>query len=282
MSTLPQSEIKAIAKLLKSQDESTQKLLEDQFKTFDVKLLREINNEIPLDDIGTRKQYLDLVLRIKRGSLKQDFTKWNKDFSSDLEQGIFLIALFDNPLLDIDYYLNILKEWSETLSKSLNKIKVKNDPTSIINEVNHFLFMELGFKGNKENYYDPDNSYIDKVIEKRIGNPIALSMIYLLITKRLGLPFSGVNMPAHFLIQYLDTFEPIYIDPFSQGEIITKSVCQDRIKTLKLAWQEDYLASPNNKQIISRMIQNLINIYHNEGELELKDYLEGYLRVLKS
>lgn len=282
MSTLPQSEIKAIARLLKSSDESTQKLLEDQIKTFDIKLLREINNEISLDDISTRKQYLDLVHRIKRGSLKEDFIKWSKDFSNDLEQGIFLIALFDNPLLDIEHYSNTLKEWTDNLSKNLNKIKLKNDPTSIINEVNHFLFMELGFKGNKENYYDPDNSYIDKVIEKRVGNPIALSMIYLIITKRLGLSFSGVNMPAHFLIQYLDTFEPIYIDPFNQGEIITKSVCQDRIKTLKLSWQEDYLSSPNNKQIISRMLQNLINIYHNEGELELKDYLDSYLRVLKN
>lgn len=282
MSTLPQSEIKAIARLLKSSDESTQKLLEDQIKTFDIKLLREINNEISLDDISTRKQYLDLVHRIKRGSLKEDFIKWSKDFSNDLEQGIFLIALFDNPLLDIEHYSNTIKEWTDNLSKNLNKIKLKNDPTSIINEVNHFLFMELGFKGNKENYYDPDNSYIDKVIEKRVGNPIALSMIYLIITKRLGLSFSGVNMPAHFLIQYLDTFEPIYIDPFNQGEIITKSVCQDRIKTLKLSWQEDYLSSPNNKQIISRMLQNLINIYHNEGELELKDYLDSYLRVLKN
>lgn len=281
MSTLPQSEIKAIARLLKSSDESTQKLLEDQIKTFDIKLLREINNEISLDDISTRKQYLDLVHRIKRSGLKEDFIKWSKDFSNDLEQGIFLIALFDNPLLDIEYYSNMLKEWADNLSKNINKIKLKNDPTSIINEVNHFLFMELGFKGNKENYYDPDNSYIDKVIEKRLGNPIALSMIYLIVTKRLGLSFSGVNMPAHFLIQYLDTFEPIYIDPFNQGEIITKSVCQDRIKTLKLSWQEDYLSSPTNKQIISRMLQNLINIYHNEGELELKDYLDSYVRALK-
>lgn len=281
MSTLPQSEIKAIARLLKSSDESTQKLLEDQIKTFDIKLLREINNEISLDDISTRKQYLDLIHRIKRSGLKEDFIKWSKDFSSDLEQGIFLIALFDNPLLDTEHYSNMLKGWADSLSKNINKIKLKNDPTSIINEVNHFLFMELGFKGNKENYYDPDNSYIDKVIEKRMGNPIALSMIYLIVTKRLGLSFSGVNMPAHFLIQYLDTFEPIYIDPFNQGEIITKSVCQDRIKTLKLSWQEDYLSSPNNKQIISRMLQNLINIYHNEGELELKGYLDSYVRALK-
>lgn len=279
---LPNSEIKAIAKLLKTHDDSIFKLLEEQIKTFDSNLLREINNEIPLDDIETRRQFLDLAKSGKRSQLKERFSDWSKDSLNDLEKGLFLIAQFDNPLLDLDHYLKILNSWAISLNTNLQRIKIKDDPTSIINEVNHFLFMELGFRGNKENYYDPDNSYIDKVIEKRLGNPISLSMIFLLLTKRIGLPFNGVNMPAHFLIQYLDSFEPIYIDPFNQGELITRSMCQERIKTLKLNWQEEYLSSPTNKQIICRMIQNLVNIYHNEGDIELKEYLEGYLRVLKN
>ena len=119
------------------------------------------------------------------------------------------------------------------------------------------------------------------IIEKKLGNPILLSVIYLLTTKRLGLPFSGVNIPAHFVVQFFDPLEPIYVDPFNQGEIITKSICQERIKALKLTWQEEYLSSPTNKQIIARIMQNLINIYHSEGEFELKEYLEEYLNVLK-
>jgi regulator of sirC expression with transglutaminase-like and TPR domain len=141
--------------------------------------------------------------------------------------------------------------------------------------------MERGFQGNKENFYDPENSFIDRVIEKKLGNPILLSMIYLLVTKRIGLSFSGVNMPAHFLVQYRDVFEPIFIDPFNQGEIITKSVCQERVKVLKLIWQEDYLSSPANKQIIVRMLQNLINIYHNKELFDLKEYLEAYVNIIK-
>jgi regulator of sirC expression with transglutaminase-like and TPR domain len=279
---LPNSEIKAIAKLLKTQDEGMYKLLEEQIMTFDVSLLREINNEISLDDIETRRQFLDLAKRVKRVKLKVDFLDWSKDLSNDLEKGVFLLAQFDNPLLDLDHYVKVLNSWAISLSNNLKKIKVKGDPTSVINELNHFLFMELGFSGNKEDYYAPDNSFIDKVLEKRIGNPISLSMVCLLITKRIGLPISAVNMPAHFLIQYMDSFEPIYIDPFNQGEIITRSICQERIKTLKLSWQEEYLSSPTNKQIICRMLQNLVNIYHNEGDIELKECLEGYLKVLKS
>ncbi|MBI3590603.1 MAG: hypothetical protein HY094_04405 [Candidatus Melainabacteria bacterium] len=281
MSSIPQSEIKAIGKLLKSSDEDTLKLLEEQLKKFDTKTLKEINDELPLDDISLRKQYLDLVLKIKREQLKEDFKNWSNKDSSDLEKGVLLVASFANPLLKSEYYSKLLNDWSNTLSNSLKKLKISNDPTSIINELNHFLFMELGFKGNKEHYYDPENSFIDKVIDKKKGNPILLSVIYLLVAKRLGLPFNGVNMPAHFLIQYLDAFEPIYIDPFNQGEIITKSDCQERIKALKLMWQEDYLSGPTNKQIIARMMQNLVNIYQSEGLFELKEYMEYYVNILK-
>ena len=281
MSILPKSEIKAITNLLKTLDESTLKLLEEQFKTFDKKTLREINSEIPLDDIELRRNYLNLVNNIRRDQLKKEFEKWAGNSLSSLEEGIFLVASFENSLIDDEHYINKLNEWASTIEKNLRKIKLKNDPTSVINEINHFLFMELGFKGNKKNYYDPENSFIDKIMDKRIGNPILLSMIYLTVTKRLGLPFSGVNMPAHFLVQYTDAFEPIYIDPFNQGEIITKQVCQERIKSLKLSWQEEYLSTPTNKQIIARILQNLINIYHNEGQFDLKEYLEEYVKILK-
>ena len=281
MKTLPKSEIKAITKLLKSYDEGILKLLEEQFKIFDIKTLQEINSEISPDDVELQRNFLELTYRIKRKELKNDFNKWSKNPLNDLEEGIFLIATFANPLLDTDYYSNLLTTWADSVSNNLQKIKLNNDPTSIINEINHFLFMELGFKGNKENFYNPENSFIDRVIEKKLGNPILLSMIYLLITKRIGLSFSGVNTPAHFLVQYSDAFEPILIDPFNQGEIITKSVCQERVKTLKLSWQEDYLSSPTNKQIIVRMLQNLINIYHNKEQFDLKEYLEDYVNVIR-
>lgn len=281
MQTLPKSEIKAITKLLKSRDEGTLKLLEEQFKTFDTKILKEIKSEISLDDIELQRGFLELACKIKREQLKSEFKRWGKDSLSTLEEGVFLIAMFANPFLDITYYSELLNTWADSISQNLKKIKLKNDPTSIVNEINHFLFMELGFKGNKDNFYDPENSFIDKVVEKKLGNPILLSMIYLMITKRIGLSFSGVNMPAHFLVQYKDTFEPILIDPFNQGEIITKSVCHERIKVLKLTWQEDYLSSPVNKQIIIRILQNLINIYHNNELFDLKEYLEHYVNLIK-
>lgn len=280
MSTLPSSELRAFAKLLKNPDEGTLKLLEEQLKTFDTKLLREINSEIPLDDLELKSTYITLLHKIKREQLKKSFINWAKEDSNDLEKGVLYIALFHNPMLDFNFYSNLLNDWASKIRINLSKIKVKDDPTSIINEINHFLFMELGFTGNKKNYYEAENSFIDVVIDRKSGNPILLSVLYLLVTKRIGLPFSGVNMPAHFLVQYNDSFEPIFIDPFNQGEIITKEICQERVKLLKLPWQEAYLSAPTNKQILARTLQNLINIYHNEEEFELKEYVEGYLKIL--
>ncbi len=281
MLTLSNVEIKAIAKLLKTSDDVTANLLKEQLKTFDDRLLVEINNEISSSDIELKESFLNLALGIKRDRLKNEFLEWGKDKSSTLEKGVFLIASFVNPLLDIDYCSGLLDKWASLLDNSLKGIKLTQDPTSVINEINHFMFMELGLKGNRENYYDPQNSFIDKVLEKKTGNPILLSVVYLLVTNRLGLLFSGVNMPAHFLIQYADELDPIYIDPFNQGEIITRVVCQERVKMLKLPWQEDYLLTPSNKQIVIRMMQNLINIYTHEDKPKLKEYLESYVSVLR-
>lgn len=281
MSTLPQSEIKALVKLLKTDDESTYRLLREQLKTFDNRVLKDIEVEISINDVSLKQHFLELVTKVKREELKASFLKLDFRQLSNLEKGVFLISLFNNPFLDINYYIQILDGWSQALSKNLKQIKLPDDATSVINEVNHFLFMELGFQGNKQNYYDPENSYIDKVIDKKLGNPILLSMIYIFVTRRLGLPFSGVNIPAHFLVQYVDSFEPVFVDPFNQGEIITRIVCQERIKALDLMWHESYLDVPTNKQILVRIMHNLINIYKDGGKLEEKECLEEYVRILK-
>ena len=281
MVVLPKAEIKAIAKLLKSDDEDTFKLLEEQLKTFDIQLLRKIRDEISLDDVELHKKFFDFAIKLRRDRLKDDFSHWSKSYSDDLERGVFLVANFANPFLDEDYYSKLLHNWSEKISGNLNKLKIKNDPTSVINEVNHFLFMEVGFKGNKEKYYDPSNSFINEVIDKKLGNPILLSTVYLLLANRLDLPFTGVNMPTHFLVKYEDGFGPIFIDPFNSGEIITPSVCQERIKVLRLEWHDEYLSAPTNKQIIARMLQNLVNIYHNDEKFQLKEYVEDYAKVVK-
>ena len=115
METLPKSEIKAITKLLKANDEGTLRLLEEQFKNFDTKILKDINDEISLDDIELKKNFLDLALKIKQEQLKTDFSKWSKGNSSDLEDGVFLLANFINPLLDKKHYSNLLSEWASLI-----------------------------------------------------------------------------------------------------------------------------------------------------------------------
>ena len=274
------SELKAIVKLLA--DESTLELIKEQFEKFDDEVLKDIKKEIPSDNSSLQNQFLKIILEVKRKKLKSAFKKWALSEVNDLEEGVFLIASFSNPFIDRKHYSGLLYKWARSISENIEKRRLKEDPTSIVNETNHFLFMENGFKGNKENYYDPENSFIDKVIDKKLGNPILLSTIYLLVTKKLGLPFNGVNMPAHFLVKYEDGYEPILVDPFNKGEIITKPICLERVKALNLTWHDEYLSTPTNKQMVARMLQNLINIYHNREQYELKEYLEDYVNVLKS
>lgn len=280
MKILSKTEIEAFTRLLKSNDLEIFPLLFEQVAQFDDHLLQEIYDSISVDERILKTQYLNLVKKSKREKLKHEFKQWASNDSS-LENGIFLVASFNNPFLQYELIVKRLNDLSQQLKKNLEEIKLTEDPSSVINEVNHFLFMEVGFDGNKKDFFDKNNSYIDQVLETRLGNPILLSIIYILVTNRLGLPFEGVKMPAHFLVKYVDRDDPIFVDPFNKGEIITADVCKERINSLKLPWSEDYLVTPSSKQIITRVLQNLFNIYQNDQELELKEYLGEYIKILK-
>ena len=91
--------------------------------------------------------------------------------------------------------------------------------------INHYLFDELGFTGNEENYYDPENSYLNRVMDQRTGNPINLCLLYMLLARRLRLPVAGIGLPGHFICRYQSTAAEIYLDPFNRGKFLTKADC---------------------------------------------------------
>ena len=90
---------------------------------------------------------------------------------------------------------------------------------------NEYLFEELGFRGNDTDYYDPGNSCLDVVLDRRTGIPITLSVVYIEVARRLAGPFSGIGLPGHFVVQYSDSEYSTYIDPFHAGKLLTEDDC---------------------------------------------------------
>lgn len=171
------------------------------------------------------------------------------------------IAQLNYPNLGIEEYLTDLDTMAEVIKKLLPQ---SSYPLKIIQTINQYLFQELNFRGNTEDYYDPQNSYLNRVIDRRLGIPITLAVIYLEIAQRLGFPMVGIGMPGHFLIRPEFEEVGIFVDAYHQGEILFEQDCEEilrRVYQQPLKLESDFLQPVTKQQILSRMLANLKQIY---------------------
>ena len=184
----------------------------------------------------------------------------------DLATTALLIAKEEYSTLDIDHYLAILDSYAREIATRIISL---NDPESILLQINQYLFKEQGFRGNGEDYYDPKNSFLNDVIDRKLGIPISLSVLYIEIGKRLGIPIQGIGMPGHFIVKYGHSDHAIFIDPFHHGRLLTEEDCIQTIEDLsqgQMPYHPDFLKPVSNRQILIRMLYNLKAIYFNSKE----------------
>lgn len=187
------------------------------------------------------------------------------DAAIDLAAATLLIAKEEYPDLEPAGYLARLDEMGEAVRELTH---ASQDPHRQIAGLNEYLFEHLGFRGNDDDYYDPKNSFLNEVLDRRLGIPITLSAVYLEVARRVGLPVHGVGMPGHFLVKYAGKREEIIIDPFSGG-LVSPADCQrilDRIYEGKVRFEPGVLSIVGTRQILARMLANLKSIYFNHEE----------------
>jgi regulator of sirC expression with transglutaminase-like and TPR domain len=179
-----------------------------------------------------------------------------------LDRGMFMIAkVLQHPSLDIERELKVLDSMAQDI-KSL--LQGRQRPTEIINMINEYLFEKHGFNGNTEDYYDPRNSYLNDVIERKTGIPITLSALYMELARRIGLILHGVGFPGHLLVKHLYHDVAIVIDPFNKGRILSTEDCQrllDRLYSGQVRFEPRFLESVTNEQMLIRMLRNLKEAY---------------------
>jgi regulator of sirC expression with transglutaminase-like and TPR domain len=140
-----------------------------------------------------------------------------------------------------------------------------------------FMCSELGFQGNTERYYNPNNSYLNWVIDHRKGIPITLSVVYLLLAKRLDVPVYGVNMPAHFVVKYEDADQEVFLDLFHGGLPFQRSEGEAFLQTAGIAAQDTHFEPTDTKTILLRMVRNLLHIAHETNQPQMQADLERLL-----
>ena len=178
-----------------------------------------------------------------------------------LARGALLIAKEEYPDLNVDHYVDRL---SELAREAEPIVWAGNETVEKVQLLSHFLFEQKGFEGNRDAFSDPRNSFLNDVIERRLGIPITLSVIYLEVGRRLGLNLYGVSFPTHFLVKAVDERGELLIDPFSGGIILTLEQVKAKLAEIyrqPVELHPAMLKSAGARQILVRMLRNLKGIY---------------------
>jgi regulator of sirC expression with transglutaminase-like and TPR domain len=193
------------------------------------------------------------------------------DDAIDLGHASLLIAREEYPDLDVGSYLSRLDGMAADIAR---RLKDGEGPRSRVAHLNQLLFEEMGFQGNREEYFDPRNSFLNDVLDRRIGIPITLSTIYLEVGRRIGCPLAGVAFPGHFLVRLggVQGAPDIFIDPFNRGRLLTEEDCRTLILEMykgQLEYRPEFLKRAMNREILERMINNLKGIYQQRRDFHM-------------
>jgi regulator of sirC expression with transglutaminase-like and TPR domain len=273
-----ENQIRALIRLLGDEDERIVKTISGRLIDFGdsaVPLLQEAEIEQP--DMSDR---IATILEEIRGSRLeeelQDLVN-QPQHNIDLEAGTFLLARYAYPSLDVRVYERQLDGMACELRGQIGS-RVSGEET--VKALNRYLFTEQGFKGNTKNYYELENSYLNRVIDRRTGIPISLSAVYLLVGKRLGLPVHGIGMPGHFLVKYESDKYKIFIDCFNGGALLTEKNCARFLTEAGYGFEDRYLQKSPTRAILTRMIKNLLAIYSKLNDPLKKVRLVRFMEIL--
>lgn len=216
-----------------------------------------------------------------RQRVRQEFTSLiqKDDAEMDLPRAALLIAAEESPNLDIDQYLARLAELAAQVRARMTALDmpIVTQPASvnacfdILHAMNGVLFEQERFRGNRIDYYNPQNSFLNRVLERRLGIPLTLSLIYMEVGKQLGLRIAGVGMPFHFLVRcdFPDQAGSIYIDPYEKGKFLSAQDCRDRLSQIfkdPTDFDPTWLEPLTSRQVLIRLLTNLKNIYTHKND----------------
>ena len=183
-----------------------------------------------------------------------------EDEKIDLIRAALVIARTQYPDLEIETYATRV----EQLARRVAALVPQPEPRIARAALNHVLFDGMNLRGNCEDYYDPRNSFLNDVLDRGLGIPITLSIVYMEVARRVGFSLSGVGMPGHFLLKYYDDGREKLIDCFNRGDLLSRQDCQTRLDEIysgEMTLRPEFLHPISRRQILTRMLNNLKTVY---------------------
>jgi len=197
----------------------------------------------------------------------------------DLAQAALLISCIEYPDLDMQPYLAQLDALARRVRALLALAPLDSqpllppeiDPLAVLHATNQVLFAEEQFRGNQDDYENPDNSYLNKVLEKRTGLPITLALLYIEVGKRVGLSIYGIGFPFHFMAGCPGPEGMIYIDAFHEGRLLNQQECKEYIRQMlrqRIKFYLQWFKPVSHKQFLMRLLNNLKRAYLEKEQYE--------------
>jgi regulator of sirC expression with transglutaminase-like and TPR domain len=273
------SQREALIKLLTDDDPAIQETVRNTILSFGPEAAEWLRPHLLSSDPELRRRAREIVRQFERQNTDIRFLafclKHGEEF--DLEEGAWRFAATEYPEVNIEAYQAVLDQYAAELRE---RIDPQDRSSRVLDVINEHLFGELGFTGNEKDYYDPQNSYLNRVLDRRTGNPINLSLLYLLLARRLRLPMTGIGLPGHFICRYQSTSDEIFVDVFNQGKLLTKADCVQFLVQGRHSLRDDFLAPVSPRRMLMRICANLHQIYLQLGRSEAATRIQRYLIAL--
>jgi regulator of sirC expression with transglutaminase-like and TPR domain len=279
------AEIDALVKLLDDPDEEIYQHVQERLLSYGNDVIAHLENawEQSLNSV-LQERIENLVHTIQFNNVKEDLNLWYQSGAFDLLQGALVINRYQYPDLDEQAIINQIEEIKREIWLGLQYEMSSIEKIKLINNVFYYQF---GFSGNTKNHHDPQNSYLNQVLESKKGNQISLAIIYATLAQKLDIPVYGVNLPQHFILGYIDESDQekeygvlFYINAFNKGAIFGKHDVDQFLRQLNLAPQPGFYSPCSNAEIIRRVIRNLISAYEKLGATEKVAELKQLQKIL--
>lgn len=273
-------QISYLIQLLTDRDEFVREKVRLQLTELGEDALPFLEMAIRGEDVALRVQAQGVINAIFPKKLREKFRELAQKGLGrdvDLEAGMLLLMKFGYPDSDPEACRKKLDSLAYKLEQNLAP---DADPSETVLALGHLLFQQEKFRGNQKDYLNPDNSFLNKVLENKTGLPIVLSALCVLVAGRLGLPIVGVGLPGHYIAKYNLPKNAIYFDPFHQGRLLTRANCIQIVEQFGQPFEEHFLSQATHRETLIRMMNNLVQVYRGSNELEKAETLSGYIKIL--
>lgn len=262
LASVPEKQRAALITLLADEDVEVYRTIRDKILSYGQPAREWLHTYHLSNDPVLRRRAMEIVDQLDRAVNDQCFHEFclrcGEDF--DLEQAAGLLARTRYPDAHLPAYTALLDQWAKEVAE---RIEGEKTPETILTALNKKLFLALGFRGDEQHHLAPASCYLNCAMDGRAANPVTLSLIYLLIARRLRLPVTGIALPGYFLCRYQSPTREIYIDVYHKGKFWSKADCVKFIQTTQIGLQEAHPTAVTPRRILLEMCKSLHQIYEH-------------------